>query len=144
MRKTIGVILMTIMLCGCAVADSAKAAVPAEKIEGRQLYVKKVDNLPDDFILGMDASIVIAEENSGVRYYNFNGEEQDVFLTMAESGINAIRVRVWNDPYDENGNGFGGGNNDIGTAVLIGKRASTSAATATPRRRRRPPAASRR
>ena len=126
MRKTIGVILMTIMLCGCAVADSAKAAVPAEKIEGSQLYVKKVDNLPDDFILGMDASIVIAEENSGVRYYNFNGEEQDVFLTMAESGINAIRVRVWNDPYDENGNGFGGGNNDIGTAVLIGKRANAA------------------
>ena len=125
-RKTIGVVLMAIMLCGCAAADSVKAAVPTTKIEGSRLYVKKVENLPDDFILGMDASIVIAEENSGVHYYNFNGEEQDVFLTMAESGINTIRVRVWNDPYDENGNGFGGGNNDLQTAVMIGKRANAA------------------
>ena len=117
---------MAIMLCGCAAADSVKAAVPTTKIEGSRLYVKKVENLPDDFILGMDASIVIAEENSGVHYYNFNGEEQDVFLTMAESGINTIRVRVWNDPYDENGNGFGGGNNDLQTAVMIGKRANAA------------------
>ena len=98
--------------------------IPNEKIEGSSLYVKKVEDLPDDFILGMDASSVIAEEQSGVKYYNFNGEEQDVFRTLAESGVNYIRVRVWNDPYDENGNGYGGGNNDVEKAVEIGKRAT--------------------
>lgn len=61
--------------------------IPNEKIEGSSLYVKKVEDLPDDFILGMDASSVIAEEQSGVKYYNFNGEEQDVFRTLAESGV---------------------------------------------------------
>ncbi|MBR6007179.1 MAG: glycosyl hydrolase 53 family protein, partial [Clostridia bacterium] len=90
------------------------------------LYVKKVENIPDDFIFGMDASSVIAEENSGVKYLGFDGKEKDVFLTFAEAGINTIRVRVWNDPYDENGNGFGGGNNDIETAVQIGKRAAAA------------------
>ena len=98
--------------------------IPTEKIEGSSLYVKKVENIPEDFIFGMDASSVLAEEASGVKYYNFKGEEQDVFKTLAESGVNYIRVRVWNDPFDENGNGYGGGNCNIDTAVEIGKRAT--------------------
>lgn len=98
--------------------------VPGPKIEGSSLYVEKVNNLPDDFIFGMDASSVLSEEASGVKYYGFDGQEQDVFKTLAESGVNYIRVRVWNNPYDENGNGFGGGNCDINTAVEIGKRAT--------------------
>lgn len=118
------VLLAALMLVGCAGAGDI-AALPA-KIEGSSLYVKKVENLPEDFILGMDASSVIAEENSGVKYYNYAGEEQDVFLTLAESGINTIRVRVWNDPFDENGNGFGGGNNDLKTAIAIGKRTTAA------------------
>jgi arabinogalactan endo-1,4-beta-galactosidase len=72
----------------------------------------------------MDASSVLVEENSGVKYYNFDGEEQDVFQTLAEAGVNYIRLRVWNDPYDENGNGYGGGNNDVATAIELGKRAT--------------------
>jgi len=39
-------------------------------------------------------------------------------------GINYIRIRIWNDPFDSEGHGYGGGNNDIETAVKIGKRAT--------------------
>ncbi len=98
--------------------------IPTQKIEGSDLYVKKVENLPEDFILGMDASSVLANEASGVKYYNFDGQEQDVFKTLAENGVNYIRVRIWNDPFDKNGNGYGGGNCTIDTAVEIGKRAT--------------------
>ncbi|MBQ1632307.1 MAG: glycosyl hydrolase 53 family protein [Clostridia bacterium] len=101
-----------------------ESVIPTEKIEGSSLYVKKVEDLPDDFILGMDASAVIAEEQSGVKYYNFAGEEQDVFKTLAENGVTHIRVRVWNHPYDAEGHGYGGGNNDVLKAVEIGKRAT--------------------
>ena len=38
--------------------------------------------------------------------------------------MNYIRLRVWNDPYDENGNGYGGGNNDLPTAIELGRRAT--------------------
>ena len=38
--------------------------------------------------------------------------------------MNYIRLRVWNDPYDENGNGYGGGDNDVATAIELGKRAT--------------------
>lgn len=88
------------------------------------IYVRKVDNIDDDFIMGMDASSVISLEQSGVKYYDYEGNEADVFKTLAQSGINYIRVRIWNDPYDANGNGYGGGNNDIDKAVEIGKRAT--------------------
>ena len=50
--------------------------------------------------------------------------DQTLFKTFSEAGINYIRLRVWNDPYDENGNGYGGGNNDVPTAIELGKRAT--------------------
>ena len=110
-----------LVLTGCS---GAKSYIPTEKIEGSSVYVKKVENIPEDFIMGMDASSVLAEEASGVKYYNFEGEEQDVFQTLAEAGINYIRVRIWNHPFDKDGHGYGGGNCDINTAVEIGKRAT--------------------
>lgn len=97
--------------------------LPTEAEES-SIYVEPIPDLSDDFIRGMDASAVLANENSGVVYYNEAGEEQDVFQTLAEAGVNYIRIRVWNDPYDENGNGYGGGNNDVETVVALGKRAT--------------------
>ncbi len=114
------IVLPAVMLSSCG----KKSLVPDSKIEGSSLYVKKVDGLSEGFILGMDASSVIAEENSGVKYYDFDGSERDVFEVLASSGVTHIRVRVWNDPYDADGNGYGGGNCDVETACKIGKRAS--------------------
>ena len=88
------------LLAGCG---SAKI----DKVTGSEsLFVRKVEDLPEDFIMGMDLSSVLAEEASGVKYYGYDGKEQDIFLTLAQSGINYIRVRVWNDPFDADGNGF--------------------------------------
>ncbi|MBQ9511157.1 MAG: glycosyl hydrolase 53 family protein [Clostridia bacterium] len=123
MKKT-ALILAVIIACSLILTACGESVIPNKKIEGSDLYVKKVESIPDGFIFGMDASSVIAEEESGVKYYNFDGEEQDVFKTLAQSGVNHIRVRVWNDPYDADGNGYGGGNNDIEKAVEIGKRAA--------------------
>lgn len=75
-------------------------------------------------IRGVDISSIIAIEKAGVKFYDDNGKEQDIFRTLAEHGVNYIRVRVWNEPYDSNGNSYGGGNSDVYTAGLIGKRAA--------------------
>lgn len=119
----IGVISSVLGLAACK-----KDKIEKEEVDmvtsSDSLYVKKVENLSDDFIMGMDASSVISLEQSGVKYYDYDGNEADVFKTLAQSGINYIRVRIWNDPYDEDGNGYGGGNNDIDKAVEIGKRAT--------------------
>ena len=78
----------------------------ATSVSSDSLYVKKVEGLPEDFILGMDASCVPALEESGVKYYDHEGKEKDVYAILAENGINYIRVRVWNDPYNSSGKGY--------------------------------------
>ncbi len=93
-------------------------------LSSETLYVEKVANMPEDFIMGMDASCVPALEASGVKYYDYDGTEKDVYQILSENGVNYIRVRVWNDPFDADGNGYGGGNCDIENAIEIGKRAT--------------------
>lgn len=79
-----------------------------------------------NFICGCDISSLIAEENSGVVYYNNDGEQEDLCKILADNGVNLIRLRVWNDPYDKDGNGYGGGNCDTEKAIEIGKRATNN------------------
>lgn len=85
--------------------------------------VTKVSGLDADFIMGMDISSVISEFNSGVTYKDFDGNTisnvNDFCAFLSTVGVNTIRVRVWNDPYDSNGNGYGGGNNDVSKAKII-------------------------
>ena len=92
--------------------------------EDADIYVEPIQGLSEDFIKGMDISSIIAQEESGVVYYNEGGEEEDIMKILADAGVNYIRVRVWNDPYDEAGNGYGGGNNDVEKAAEIGRRAA--------------------
>ena len=102
--------------------EEPAVSAPVETKE--ELSVLKVENLPENFILGMDVSSLIAEEQSGVRYYDLDGQEKDLLQILAENGVTHIRVRVWNDPYDAQGRGYGGGNCDIENALQIGQRAT--------------------
>jgi len=125
MKKTKILCVVAAAVCGLAcLAGCGSKKIEVKPIPSDTLYVEKVENLPEDFILGMDSSQVPALEAAGVTYYDFDGNEADVFKVLAESGINYIRVRVWNDPYDSEGNGYGGGNCNIDTAIEIGKRAT--------------------
>ncbi|WP_420489932.1 glycosyl hydrolase 53 family protein [Neobacillus vireti] len=90
------------------------------------IFVKRVDGLDKDFIKGVDISSISSLEDSGVKFYNEAGKKQDIFKTLHEAGVNYIRVRVWNNPYDAKGNGYGGGNNDLAKAIEIGKRATAN------------------
>lgn len=51
-------------------------------------------------VKGVDVSSIIAIENAGVEFYDKKGNKQDIFKTLADSGVNYIRVRVWNEPWD--------------------------------------------
>lgn len=121
-----GILLAATCLSGCSAketfvpqhTDVTALDRPAE------IFVKQVEGLDDSFWLGVDVSSVLAEEESGVVYYNEDGEQQDIFHTLKENGVNAVRIRVWNDPWDENGNSYGGGHNDLNTAITIGQRAT--------------------
>ncbi|WP_075678399.1 glycosyl hydrolase 53 family protein [Roseburia sp. 831b] len=93
------------------------------------LYVQKVKGMSDDFIEGVDVSSYLSEIESGVTYYDFDGnklDEQGFFNLLADCGVNYVRLRVWNNPYGENGNGYGGGNNDLAKAVTMGQYATNA------------------
>lgn len=124
-KKTFGLLALG-AIAVTALTSCGEEPYTQPKVESETLYVKKIKKLPANFIMGMDASSVIAEEESGVKYYDFAGNEADVFQVFADNGINYIRVRVWNDPYDADGNSYGGGHNDLATAVKIGKRATAA------------------
>ncbi|MGN0374291.1 MAG: arabinogalactan endo-beta-1,4-galactanase, partial [Butyrivibrio sp.] len=127
MKKKLLLIFMSalMVLSGCHKGNPSIKKVDVTLDDSASgVFVEAVKGLPDDFILGCDVSSIISEENSGVKYYNNKGEEQDLLLTLAENGVNTIRIRIWNDPYNADGKGYGGGNNDVKTAVEIGKRAT--------------------
>lgn len=98
-------------------------------VEG-DLNITKVKDLSDDFIMGMDISSVISEFESGVTYKDYEGKTidnvTDFCKFLASNGITHIRVRVWNNPYDSNGNGYGGGNNDVAKAKQIADACSAA------------------
>lgn len=108
------------LLSGCG---KYKPNLPTGR-EDAQIYVEPIEGLSEDFIKGVDISSVLAEEDSGVVYYDEDGNETDLFKLLADAGVNYIRVRVWNDPYDAEGHGYGGGNNDVEKAAIIGERAA--------------------
>lgn len=75
-------------------------------------------------IRGVDISSIISLEEAGMKFYDDNGNVQDIFQVLADHGVNYIRVRIWNEPYDSNGHSYGGGHSDLETAAKIGKRAA--------------------
>ncbi|MDE7206144.1 MAG: glycosyl hydrolase 53 family protein, partial [Lachnospiraceae bacterium] len=81
----------------------------------------------DDFIMGADLSSYVSLKESGTIFKDENGRalsDEGFFELLHEGGTNWVRIRVWNDPYDGNGNGYGGGNNDLEKAKTIGRLAT--------------------
>ncbi len=120
--KLLSVVSAAAVLLSGSVLATAAADYTAPVKDSVQ--VEKINFNNPDFIRGMDVSSVISLEQAGVTFRNENGEEQDLFKILADNGVNYIRVRVWNNPYDANGNGYGGGNNDLAKAKEIGRRAA--------------------
>ena len=117
MKKAVYVILSAVLLCAVFGAFPAYADTGAAAVE-------PIDFNNPDFIRGMDISSVLSLEKSGVKYYTADGQEEDLFRILSDNGVNYIRVRVWNDPFDSTGSGYGGGNSDVRAAAQIGRRAA--------------------
>lgn len=120
--KTPFAVFFTLMIIIGSFQGSARAA--AQQPVKADIFVEKVPGLHKDFIKGADVSSIIALEESGVAFYDEAGKKQDIFKTLKQAGVNYVRVRIWHNPYDAKGNGYGGGNNDLKKAIAIGKRAT--------------------
>ncbi len=121
------------LTAAAAALESAKSALVAADIVDTGsdgIYVQKVEGLGADFIKGVDVSSYVSLRDSGVVFRDWNGQainDQQFFDQLKEAGVNYVRIRVWNDPYNSaNGKGYGGGNNDLAKAEKIGKWATAA------------------
>lgn len=119
-------------------AADASAVTPTKEPDNvkpvdSDIYVERIKGLDENFIKGADISSILSEYQSGVKYYDFSGKElklepasgeKGFFDFLKETGLNWVRIRVWNNPYDKDGKSYGGGSNDIATAKKIGKLAT--------------------
>lgn len=90
-----------------------------------EVNVEKIP-LSADFITGADLSSYVSLVDSGVVFKDEEGNplsDTEFFAAVAAGGTNWVRIRLWDDPYDSSGNGYGGGNNDINKAIRIAKLA---------------------
>lgn len=127
-QKTAAPLILSasLLLTGCN-GGTATYTFEGSAPEDSSIYVKPIDGIKDDFIRGVDISSYLSEIESGVKFKDYNGKELDeagFFKLLAECGVNAVRLRIWNDPFDKEGNSYGGGHNDLETAVTIGKWAT--------------------
>lgn len=127
----IAIICISLSIAACSDRGNEKQNINSEVYNEQydknfeaSISVSKVEGLSENFMMGVDISSLLSLEASGRVFYGFDGKEQDIFETLSDAGVNYIRVRVWNNPFDENGNGYGGGNCTVDTAVELGKRAA--------------------
>ena len=71
---------------------------------------------------GMDISTLLEVEKCGGKFYD-KGEEREVLSILKDYDVNAVRIRLWNDPYSEDGEPYGAGTNDFASVVELSKRA---------------------
>lgn len=74
-------------------------------------------------ILGIDTSTILEEYNSGAKYYD-NGRQLKKFEALdmfRKNGVTHMRIRLWNNPYDEEGNKYLGGTCDLDNFIKLSK-----------------------
>src|SRR5699024_2807258 len=60
----------------------------------------------NDFIMGGDISMREEVEELGGEFYEA-GIQKDALEILSSNGMNYVRLRLWVDPYDDQGNPYG-------------------------------------
>ncbi|HCT92612.1 MAG TPA: glycosyl hydrolase [Lachnospiraceae bacterium] len=74
------------------------------------------------WIKGMDLSSLLEVERCGGRFYD-NGVRGDAMDILKGYGMNMVRLRLWNDPFAEDGSSYGAGGGDMETTLTLAGRA---------------------
>ncbi len=89
--KNIIVIIFSLLLFSACNKSGGKGVYPEPPLP--------VDTPTNSFFSkGADVSWLTEMEASGVKFYNRNGTQQDLFQILKDEGINTIRLRVWVNP----------------------------------------------
>ena len=93
-------------------------------LKDQKVTIKKVTGMSENAMRGMDISSYEALKNAGVKYYDNDGNEESLLKVLHDNGVNYIRIRIWNDPFNKDGETYGGGGNDVKTGLKIAKEAT--------------------
>lgn len=74
-----------------------------------------------EYIKGADLSTLLEVERCGGKFYK-DGVQGDAIEILKSSGFNWVRLRVWHNPYDAQGNSYGAGVCDLPTLLATAKR----------------------
>ncbi|SDM57760.1 glycosyl hydrolase 53 family protein [Sediminibacillus halophilus] len=95
--------------------------------EGKTPIVEPIPELQNnqrpEFMMGADVSSLYQLMKAGKSFYDLEGQKVHLFDVLEENGVNWVRLRVWNDPYDEYRNPYGGGNSNLQTTIELAKQA---------------------
>ncbi len=98
--------------------------IPAGLLLFRNNEKSPTKKAADEFYMGGDVSSLMEVEEHNGKFYYADGTEGDALAILQSYGMDSVRLRIWNDPIDENGKPYANGHNDLETAKIIGKRAS--------------------
>lgn len=70
------------------------------------------------FYKGADISSLAEVRRCGGKFYD-GGRERELLDILKDYGISLIRLRLWNDPFTEDGISYGGGGNDLETVLHL-------------------------
>ena len=74
------------------------------------------------FLKGADLSTLLEVEACGGRFSDENGSG-DAMTIMRRHGLDLVRLRLWNDPYDADGHPYGAGGCGLDTVMTLAARA---------------------
>lgn len=97
MKKTLWVYsaIAVLLILSCSNKGSAPSPQPSNTTT---TYTAPV--VSATFAKGADVSWITQMEASGVKFYDKNGNQQDLFGLMKSLGFNSIRLRAWVNPTD--------------------------------------------
>ncbi|MEK0207509.1 arabinogalactan endo-beta-1,4-galactanase [Klebsiella michiganensis] len=104
-------------------AVSLACCFSAGTLAADALQTKAFSNMPADFIKGADISTLLDAEKHGAKFFNHNNQPQDPIAILKADGVNYVRLRLWVDPKDAQGQRYGGGDNDLAATLALAKRA---------------------
>lgn len=127
MRTLLGAAVFSLMAAGCsssgpdASASGDNAGLKGSDVPVAEACVKA--DVKAGFVKGADLSALAEMEKAGFKYFDENGVQKDAMTILKEEGFNAVRLRLWVNPYSADGQAYGGGTNDLKTDIELARRA---------------------
>lgn len=87
--------------------------------------VEPIKGMTDDMIRGVDVGSYQALVNAGVKFYDFSGNQVSIFKVLKDAGVNWIRLRVWNNPYNADNQTYAGGDDSEFNVMKMATEASS-------------------